>query len=415
MNKPLIACLLMLVLGFACAHAAEQGPAPLNSSSSRIFLNGENIAAEISRATGCAISPILGISVLGAYTYYTTPVEQRGSVPWYARPAFWAPLLAVLLGILLKDSSKIALPKILIMPLDAIETLLEKNASAALGLLVILSSITGRGIEQLQLAGHGWNFSFTASAIAAEHNAAAASSGVLELSILSILVTLVFGLVWVVSQSFNFLMFLCPFSWLDLLLAMLKNAIIALLMGAYLLNPFAGLFVSCLIILACLFLFARSYRFVIFGTIASADILFGRARQHQVESDHIKAFAGQALSGVPTLSYGSLSANGTVLTFAYRPWLLLPLKTVPISHSTQSCEMGIGNLSPVICCKGRHFHTPVTLFRLRPLYRGRETRVAELLGLAGVRDMTIGKTLQDGLRWLKEQLGKGSHSARTVS
>ena len=47
----------------------------------------ELIAEEITRATGCAISPILGISVLGAYTYYTTPVQERKQVPDPVEPA----------------------------------------------------------------------------------------------------------------------------------------------------------------------------------------------------------------------------------------------------------------------------------------------------------------------------------------
>ena len=409
--------LLITIFCISTVQADKPQETPINKSN-KILLNGEIIAEEISKATGCAISPILGISVLGAYTYYTTPVKERGRVPWHAKPEFWGPLLVVLLGIILKDSSKIALPKIIIMPLDAIETLLEKNVSATLGLLVILSSITGKGFEQLQLAGHDLSFSVLTSAYAAESvNSAAAtsSSGLFELGILSILVTVVFGLVWVVSQSFNFLMFLCPFSWLDLLLATFKNLIVALLVGAYLINPFLGLFVSCVIILISLFLFARSYRFVIFGTIFSSDILFKKSRKHEIESSRIKAFAGSILADVPPLSYGSLTVQDAMLVFHYKPWLFMPSKSITTSYRCDHCDAGIGALSPVIITPGKNFDTDLTLFRLRPLYHSHENRVAELLGLNGVRDVAFGKTFRDGYRWLAEQLGLATKTSREVA
>ncbi len=407
MKKTAVSAFLVFILFATWAQAVEPQETAVNKSS-QILLSGEIIAEEISKATGCAISPILGISVLGAYTYYTTPLDERDNVPWHAKPEFWAPLLVVLLGIILKDSSKIALPKIIIMPLDAIETLLEKNASAALGLLVILSSITGKGIEQLQLAGYDLSFSILPSAYAAENmGRAAASSGIAELGILYILVTFVFGLVWVVSQSFNFLIFLCPSSWLDLMLLTLKNSVIALLVGAYMLNPFLGLFVSCVIILICLFLFARSYRFVIFGTIFSSDILFKKSRKHEIESGSIKAFAGSLLDGVPPLSYGSLAKQGSMLAFHYRPWLFMSPETFTTRFRADECEAGIGTLSPVIITTGKKFDTDLTLFRLRPLYDSHEKKVAELLGLKGIRDVAFGKSIRDGYRWLLEQLGIG--------
>ncbi len=408
MRNLTVIIILILVASSSDAISAEKTTPQATGKYNALILNGEIIANEISKATGCVFSPILGISVLGAYTYYTTPIAERGSVPWHAEPAFWVPLLIVLLGIILKDSSKIALPKILVMPLDAIETLLEKNVSAVLGLLVILSSITGRALDQVQLAVHIPGFSLTASAHAAENLStvgAASSGGIVELAFLYVLVTVVFGLVWMVSQSFNFLIFLCPFSWLDLSLAMLKNAVVALLVGSYLIHPFLGLLVSCVIILLSLFLFAKSYRFVIFGTIFSADILFTRSRRHEIESPRIKAFAGSFLDDVPPLSYGTLTTENSLLVFHYRPWLFLPARSVSTSYTCAECDVGIGTLSPVIITSGTHFETEMTLFRLRPLYSSREERVVALLGLKGVRDVTIGNSIKERYRWLVEQLG----------
>jgi len=410
---------ILFVLLFSADRAGADTPSgKIDGPHGQLILNGEVIANEISKATGYAISPILGISVLGAYTYYTTPAAERHRVPWHARPVFWAPLLAVLLGIILKDSSKVTLPKIILVPLDAIETLLEKNTSAVLGLLVIISSITGRGLEQLQLTGAGGVPFSPAAAHAAEGANAAASvaaAGTVELAILTLIVTLVFTLVWVVSQSFNFLIFLCPFSWLDLLLTTAKNSVILLLAGAWLLNPFLGLAVSGVIILTCLVLFARSYRFVIFGTICTADILLRKSRQQAFATTGLMGFAGSLFPGVAPLSYGSLTINEAVLVFRYRPWLFLPQRIVITPFRNDRCVVGKGTLSPVLLAQGDKQGMELTLFRLRPRYTSHEQRVAELFSFIGVRDVAFGKSIREGYRWLKDQLGcAGKMEQRTV-
>lgn len=380
---------------------------PVNETengSNHILFSGKIIAQEISKITGVAISPILGISVLGAYSYYTTPVEERDSVPWHARPAFWMPLLLVLFAILLKDSSKIILPKIILIPLDAIETLLEKNLSAALAILVLLSSITGRGLEHFQLTSGGPVFSILASAHAAGSVVGTASYGVVELWFLSMLVTVVFALVWVVSQSFNFLILLCPSSWIDLGLTISKNFLISLLLGSYLIHPYLGFAVSSVVILISVFLFARSYRFVIFGTVVSFDIVFRKTLQQEKANDHIKAFAGSGLSGVPALSYGKLAEQDNMLVFRYRPWLIRPSRIVRTAFACDQCEVGKALLAPVIITSGKNEKRYTNLFRLRPLYKSHESSVAKILQLKGVRDISFGKSLKEGFAWVGEQL-----------
>lgn len=395
----------LLVTAILLSLPATPGYASKTNTGTRqkLLLRGELVANEITRVTGCAISPILGISVLGAYSYFSTPVDSRGRLPWNAKPAFWAPLLIILLGIILKDSAKVALPKIIMVPLDAAETLLEKNTSAVLGLLVILSSLTAKTFEQMQPATGFPGFSVLTAAHAADSAAVATASvaGVTELGLLSMLVTVVYMLVWVVSQSFNFLIFLSPSSWLDLLLVLFKNAIIGLLLAVALINPYLGLLVSTLIILFCLILFARSYRFVIFGTIFSFDMLFRRKGQRNSVTGRFRCFAGSA-KDIPSLSYGTLEGRGGDLIFSYRPWLILPKRTVVAPIRCDTTAVGIGMLSPVIIETRQP--NPVVLFRLRPAYKNFEDQVARSLGLGEVRDVAFGRSVRDGLLWLQEQI-----------
>jgi hypothetical protein len=367
---------------------------------------GELIADEISRITGCAISPILGISVLGAYTYYATPAEQRDNVPWHAAPQFWAPLLVILFLIILKDSAKIAIPKIIMVPLDAVETLLEKNTSAVLALIVLLTSIGG-GIDQAGPPDHAAGGLFVSAAHAAQGTGVQSLAGARELiepAMISVLVIAVFTVVWIVSQAFNFLILLSPFSSIDLLLTLWKNSIIALLLLASLVHPYAGLLFSLCVILLCLFLFSRSLRFVVFGSLTAMDLLRKKAGSPEPGTDAIKVFAGAGLSGVPSMSYGALTNVNRVLRFTYRPWFVLPVRTCDVQEPPEAHHVGKGILSPVIVREGKKSGQYTTLCRLRPRYASREHMVAQILGLAGVRDLAFGRGVRDSLRRLREHL-----------
>lgn len=399
---PVLAVLSVFLFCAAPGWGEEHQPA---SSTNRLLLDGEFIATEISKVTGCAISPILGISVLGAYTYYTTPAQERDHLPWHAAPQFWMPLLVVLLGIILKDSAKVALPKIIMVPLDAAETLLEKNTSAVLALIVLLTSLTGRGLAQLQLPALTFSPLSPASAHAATEGAQAAAgmAGMLELGALLLVVLVVYSVVWIVSHSVNILIFLCPFSAIDLLLTLGKNSVIALLLGAYLLHPLAGLMLSLVIILISLLLFSWSLRFVLFGTLLSLDLLRGSSQSLPDDTRTVQAFACRGLAGVPAVSYGRLRRLDDTLVFTYHPWLVLRARSVTLRENCGAYLLGKGRYSALLIREQGNNGKFTPLCRLRPRYNSHEQQIAEMFGLNGVRDLSLGKTLRDGVGWLREQ------------
>ncbi|HBI15309.1 MAG TPA: hypothetical protein DDY20_07320 [Desulfobulbaceae bacterium] len=409
MNKglrtmPVLAVLSLFLLFAAPGQAAEK---PSSSTTSRLLFNGELIATEISKVTGCAISPILGISVLGAYTYYTTPASERGRLPWHAAPQFWVPLLVILLGIILKDSAKVALPKIIMTPLDAAETLLEKNTSAVLALIVLLTSITGKGLDQLRLTASSFTPSIPASAHAAAETAQQAGpnlAGVLELGALILILTVMYAVVWIVSQSFNILIFLCPFSSLDLLLTLGKNSVLALLLGAFLLHPFAGLLVALAIVLVSFFFFAWSFRFMLFGTLIALDLLRGPARTLPADAREVRAFSCRYLKEVPAMSYGLLRRQGETLVFTYRPWLILRPHTVSLPEGCAAYSLSRSTLSALLVRGQKTGGGHTAVCRLRPCYNSYEQGIAEMLGLKGVRDARQDKPAQKEASWLREQI-----------
>ena len=93
-------------------------------------LPGVDLAEGITEITGVAISPMLGVSAVGAWHYFHTPEENRDALPWFCHPVAWGIGSGILLLCLLKDVLGTGAPALLKKPLDVAE-LFENKASAA--------------------------------------------------------------------------------------------------------------------------------------------------------------------------------------------------------------------------------------------------------------------------------------------
>src|SRR5258708_11004673 len=98
---------------------------------------GQQIARAVATVTGTAISPLFGVSVLGAYTYLKTPPAARSSLPFYCSPVFWIPLTFLVTLVMLKDTVGSAAP-LLKKPLDAIEILIVNKAALLFAVLPVM-------------------------------------------------------------------------------------------------------------------------------------------------------------------------------------------------------------------------------------------------------------------------------------
>lgn len=389
---------------FTLAGAAQTTP----ESYRQIAFNAEMLSQEVAQVTGLALNPILCMSVLGAYSYFSVPKQDRSALPWHVSPQFWGPLAVVLGMIFLKDTFGVAFPKLLKSPLDALEILVEKNTSAVIALPVLISSVTQGEFHQLQYIGQqAYDFLFPL-AVAAGSADAALTSGVdlLMMTMTSLAASMIFIAVWVLSQAFNVLILLCPFSLGDAILSAAKNSLVLLLIA--LSGTYAGGVLSALIIVFAVSLFPKTLRLVVFGTIMSHDLVFYkllRSRSGSLPADGISCFSSCYFGSIPPLTYGKLFLDNGVLHFSHRSFLFFTRKTINTGVAPSSCELIKGILSPVIVLE-EHNGEQIQLCRIRPRFYRDTEQVAQLLKARWSDEAVIAKRFSTAVRWAMGLLRK---------
>jgi hypothetical protein len=78
----------------------ESQPLPPAKS---LVLKSAELARDVNTMTGLAISPLLTLSMVGAYNYWTTPAELRHQLSIFSHPLIWGAMWALLIVVLSKD------------------------------------------------------------------------------------------------------------------------------------------------------------------------------------------------------------------------------------------------------------------------------------------------------------------------
>lgn len=401
---------------FALAVDLEPAPTPGPTSSSapspmsykRATFNAEMLSQEVAQITGLALNPILCMSALGAYSYFSAPEQARPTLPWHLSPEFWGPLTAVLGMIFLKDTFGVAFPKLLKSPLDAVEILFEKNTSALIALPVLITSVTQGEFQQLQQLSQQACDALFPVAIAAGSADAALNTGVdlLLMTVTSVSATMIFIAVWVLSQAFNVLILLCPFSIGDALLAAAKNALVLLIIG--LSGTYMGALLSGVVITFAFYLFPKTLRLVVFGTVMSHDLVFYkllRSRAGSLSADEIRSFSSCSFGRTPPLTYGKLALKDDLLVFSYRSCLFFSKKVINTGIEPSSCELIRGIISPVIVLQ-QDDGDQIQLVRIRPKFYRDTQEVADLLGVRWSDEAVLIKRFSGIVKWSMALLRK---------
>ena len=385
----------LLVLGLLLFAAIAVGQQKDDDQQAQTALKGgEKVSTALATVTSTAISPLVGVCVIGAWQYYHTPKVQRDQLPLIQKPKFWIPILILLVLIFIKDTFGGFAPLIK-KPLDAAEVLFVNHAALVLVafpfVLEQVSRVMGftswKGLFAYILSGPVV-YAATPETSAVQH-AFSIATAVLY-TVVGIVVTFV---VWLVGHSFDVLAMISPFPFLDFLLKAVRNAIFAILAVTASLSPKIGLLLSLVVILFSFLIFGWALRMAFFGTVFAWSllrVLVMEAQEKPNRGDPVKVFTAR-VGKLPRRTYGHLllSDDGTLL-FRYRRLLVGPPNTVKVGRA-ESFAVGQAIFFPTVIepieSTGKHQVT----FRLLPIYRGAEHSVRECLELAEVRD----------LRWTK--------------
>jgi hypothetical protein len=389
-KRYLYALTLLIVAAVISAYAAAPGSATKSSSTP-----GGALAETVSTVTGVAISPLLGMSAVGAYQWWRCPSGERANLPFYAQTWFWLPGLLLVGGVAAKDALGAATPPGLKKPLDVAETLENKLSGlvATGALLPILSSIIGK---------------FTSADAGMADMGLAAISGADVLGVLALPFALaVYLVVWLVSHAINVLILISPWGGLDAVLKTGRTAVLGLIALTAKFDPLVSAFLSVAVILFAWLVAGWSFRMMIFGSVFAWDFLTRRRSRFNPQRAEHWAFTARKIEKVPIRTYGRLVPHddGT-FQFRYRPWLVLKPRTLEVPAG----KLFIGNALLYPSLLRDEGERERSLFNFPPRYRTHEAEIAKQFGLE-LRDIGLIRGFKAAWRWLKELFGAGTQPA----
>lgn len=392
MKKSFLTALTLLVCAVLIFQPAEANAASSNSKSSGKNTPGVELAQRLSLVTGVAISPLFGVSAVGAWKFYQTPREKRVNLPWYAQPWFWIPALLIVGFVAAKDVFGTAAPTALKKPFDIAEAI-ENKAS---GLIVAGAFVPLVATVQETFKNDGAMLSSMGFAT-------------IDLSWLGNLITvpvalIIFFFVFLLGHAINVLIILSPFTTVDAALKSARLALFASVPVTSWINPWLGALWALVIIAFAYLVAGWTFRLSHFGTVFVWDYFTLKRKRFTPDKKENKMFLARAINKVPIRTYGKLVRNEQrKLVLNYRPWLVLRRRTLDLPEGRYEAGRGVF-YSEVMRVEGEDAKT---ILLLPPCYRGHEAQLAEIYEFSGVRDV--------GLRamwtWLKGMFGFKPKSA----
>lgn len=393
-SAPLVALLLCVsLLSLPLLAAQARGEKKGNTP-------GVELAALATQVTGIAISPLLGVSAVGCYKWFqaSTPAE-KAALPWFASPGFWLVGLLLVVAVAVKDAAGATLPPGWKKPLDVADTV-ENKISGLVAAGAVIPSLVALGAKLMtDSAQAGGTFEGVGAGLAMLPVAAFDFSWLLSLVMVPLSIV-VFGVVWLASHAINVLILLSPWGAVDAALKTGRTSLLALVTATAWIDPVVGATLSVVIILFAWLVAGWSFRLLVFGALFCWDTFTIRRKRFQVLADGNKVFLGRAVDGVPIRTYGRLYQEGEGrLVLRYRPWLVLPERTLDLSRA--GLVVGQGMFYSEVLNHDAELDRLRTLLLLPPRYLEHEELFARTYGISG----TVEIGLKRAWGWLKEALG----------
>jgi hypothetical protein len=366
---------------------------------------GLELAKTATQITGVAISPLLGVSAIGCYQWWSahTPAE-KAALPWFANPMVWIGGFLLVGACAAKDAFGAATPPGWKKPLDVLETVENKvSGLVATGAVipVLVSAASKFMVHSTPTAGLDLHL----GGLAMVHLGAVDFSWLLTILMVPLAIA-VHVVVWIASHAINVLILLSPWGAVDAALKGARTALLGTITALAFIDPVVGATLSVVIIILAYFLSGWAFRLTVFGTIFCWDFFTRRRGRFELRADGNKVFLGRRLDGVPVRTYGRLhqAADGA-LTFKFKPWLVLAERGVPVPR--EGIVVGCGVFYSEVLGHNSASDKVETLLLLPPRYVGHEELFARTYRISGTTDVGLRRAWS----WLKETLGFGPKTA----
>jgi hypothetical protein len=384
----LLAAVIALTARCWCPSAVCAAAPAETASAANTAKQGTELAHAISEITGVAISPLLGVSAVGVWKYFhaQTP-QQRARLPWFAQPWFWIPALVLVIACFLKDTVGIVAPRLLKKPLDVADAIEHKiSGLIATGAFVpLVIAVFPPAEPEASLSG--------ASGFLAAINLSWLGNGLLVP-----VAMLTFLMVLLASNAINILILLSPFAIVDTALKGFRLLVLLTVPATAFVNPWLGAVWALIIIGIAYFIAGWSFRLSHFGWVFIWEFVTLRRKRFHPDSSVNRLFLARKINKVPARTYGKLlrDERGSLL-LKYRPWLVLPERTLVLPEGQYVVGKGLF-YSQIMRVEGEGLSAAMLL---PPRYRGHEEALVSIYGLVGVRPTG----LRAAFHWFKELLG----------
>jgi len=396
----LLPIILIALVLLASAQSAEPDVA------TQTLKSGESVTKALTTVTSTAISPLLGVSVMGAWQYYKTPAPQRAQLPFFQRPYFWAPIMLLLVLIFIKDTFGGFAPLIK-KPLDAIEVLFVNHASLILIVFPVVMNQVARVMGFTSLKGlfasllSGPVVYAATAETSGMHHAFSMATAVLYMAV-GFVITAV---VWLLGHCFDVMALISPFPFVDFALKAVRNTIFGVLLATSIISPHLGLLLALVIIIVSFLLFGWALRLAFFGSLFAwslLEMLLFDVQDRPSREDGVRAFSA-GVKSVKRRTYGRLAPreDGT-LVFAYKRLLVGPEKRVAIGRA-ESFAIAKGVFYPNLVEPIESADKHRVVFRLLPTYRGAEEEVRACLDCLEVHELRWSKGLKSFWKFVTDE------------
>lgn len=374
-------------------------PGSISHLTSDDRLPGIELAEGITQVTGVAISPLLGVSGVGAWQYFRTPETLRDQLPWFCHPVAWGIGAGILALCFLKDTFGTALPAVFKKPLDLIEVFEDKLSAVLAGSAFVpfIAAQISAHFDDSALNPTSALTSIEGSVLA---SAAPFMLGQIGFTILLVPVLLLsFGVVWLLSHSFTVLIMLSPFGMLDSLLKLARLLFLGFLTIVSVISPVLGAILCLGVIAVAAWLAPRAFRLCVFGTVMSVDFLRSLIIKSQTPSEARGFLARQGSENLQVRSYGALrrGEDGTI-TFVSRRLFLGPARSLKLPSSLKVQK---GFLFPSLVTEKKDGSGTVELIHLLPRHRHHIGGVATKLGISETLEPAATRGIKAMKVWLQ--------------